>query len=164
MLTGDAISPGSIKAVYQANYRGLLELDRFPVTMFPGREVVAGEPGPDGSVVLHATGAEGEERHQVRYAVLATGRRPAPVPFDRDLLDRVEIDESADMIVDSDYSVRWKGANGHRMYALNRARLSHGIADANLTLLPIRSAVVLNSMFERELFAVTDDLLPVAWG
>jgi lysine N6-hydroxylase len=162
-LTGDAISPGTILAVYQANYRGELELGRFPVTMFPGRDVTDGKAGEDGTVVLHAVGNEVPETHEVRYVVLATGRRPAPAPFDLDLLDRVETDDPGGMIIDSDYSVRWKGSGDNRIYALNRARLSHGIPDANLTLLPVRAALVLNSMMDRQVLTVRDDALPVRW-
>lgn len=163
-LTGDAITPSTIRAIYQENYRGLLELERFPVTMYPGRDVTSGDTGEDGSIVLQVSGAEGTETHEVRYAVLATGRRPSPAPFDRELLDLVDVDDIGAMIVDSDYSVRWKGGDGHRIYALNRARLSHGIPDANLTLLPIRSALVLNSMLDRQVFEVRDEVLPVNWG
>ena len=162
-LTGDAISPGTILAIYQANYRGELELGRFPVTMFPGREVTDGTVAADGTLVLHAVGNEVPETHEVRYAVLATGRRPRPAPFDLDLAERVETDEGGGMIVDADYSVRWKGSGEHRIYALNRARLSHGIPDANLTLLPVRAALVLNSMMDRQLLTVRDDALPVRW-
>ena len=45
----------------------------------------------------------------------------------------------------------------------SRARLSHGIPAANLTLLPVRAATVLNSMFGREMFQVRDDLCPISW-
>ena len=68
------------------------------------------------------------------------------------------------MIIDADYSVRWKGSGDSRIYALNRGRLSHGIPDANLTLLSVRSAIVLNSLFERELFRIEDELCPIAWA
>lgn len=162
-LTGDAISPGTILAIYQANYRAELELGRFPVTMYPGRDVTAGAVAADGTLVLHAVGNEVPETHEVRYAVLATGRRPRPAPFDLDLQDRIETDETGGMIVDADYSVRWKGSGESRIYALNRARLSHGIPDANLTLLPVRAALVLNSMMDRQLLTVRDDVLPVRW-
>jgi lysine/ornithine N-monooxygenase len=42
--------------------------------------------------------------------------------------------------------------------------MSHGIPDANLTLLPVRAAIVLNSMFDRQMFEIKDDLCPVQWG
>jgi lysine N6-hydroxylase len=162
-LTGDAISPGTIHAIYQANYRGELTLGRFPVTMYPGRDVTDGKAAADGTLVLHAIGNDLPETHEVRYAVLATGRRPRPAPFDLDLHERVETDDAGGMIVDADYSVRWKGSGDSRIYALNRARLSHGIPDANLTLLPVRAALVLNSIADRQLLTVKDDALPVRW-
>ncbi|MEY2441622.1 MAG: lysine N6-hydroxylase, partial [bacterium] len=98
------------------------------------------------------------------HAVIAVGRETVPVPFDDDLRARIETDEDGEMIVDRDYSVRWAGRNGHRIYAMNRGRMSHGIPDANLTLLPVRSATVLNSMFGRELFQVHDDVCPIQWS
>ena len=162
-LTGDAISPGTILGIYQANYRAELELGRFPVTMFPGRDVTDGKAAEDGTLVLHAIGNDVPETHEVRYAVLATGRRPVPAPFDLELQERIEQDDAGGMIIDADYSVRWKGSGDSRIYALNRGRLSHGIPDANLTLLPVRAALVVNSMLERQLFTVVDDALPVRW-
>jgi lysine N6-hydroxylase len=96
--------------------------------------------------------------------VIATGRENTPVPFDDDLRDRVEVGDDGELVVESDFSVRWKGMNGHKMFALNRARFSQGLTDANLTLLPIRAAMVLNSMFGREMFEIRDELCPVHWG
>ena len=68
------------------------------------------------------------------------------------------------VIIDEDYSVRWKGMNGHRIYAMNRGRFSHGIQDANLSLLPVRAALVLNSMLGAEKYQIRDQLCPVQWG
>ena len=163
-LTGDAISPGTIVGIYQANYRGELDGGRFPVTHVPGprRHRRRARPRTAGWCCTRPR-TEGTETHEVRYAVLATGRRPVPPPFDLDLQERVELDDAGGMIIDADYSVRWKGSGDSRIYALNRARLSHGIPDANLTLLPVRAALVLNSMLERQLFTVVDDALPVRW-
>jgi lysine N6-hydroxylase len=161
--TGDALTPGALRTLYQLNYDGLLELGRFPVTLLPGRDVVAAVER-DGDIVLTATTPETSEEHRARYAVIAAGRESAPVPLSDSLRDRLDTDENGEMIVQSDYSVRWKGANGHRIYAMNRARFSHGIPDANLTLLPIRSALVINSILDRQLFTVRDELCPIRWG
>lgn len=161
--TGDALTPGALKTLYQANYDGMLESGRFPVALLPGRDVTEGElDGND--LVLRCTTPEKLEEHRVRYAIIAVGRQSAPVPFSAELRERIDVDEAGDIVVDEDYSVRWKGMNGHRIYALNRARFSHGIPDANLTLLPVRAALVINSMLGREVFAVRDDLCPVQWG
>lgn len=161
--TGDAMTPGALKTLYQANYDGMLELGRFPITMMPGRDVTEAEVAGE-QVLLRATTAETVEEHLVNYAVIAVGRQLAPTPFSAELRERIDLDEDGDMIVDSDYSVRWKGMNGHRIYALNRSRFSHGIPDANLSLLPIRAALVLNSMLGREVFQIKDELCPVRWS
>jgi lysine/ornithine N-monooxygenase len=161
--TGDALTPGGMKAVYQANYDGLLATDRFPVQIHLGHEVVDAEPGGEG-VVLHCKTAEQFVDRTAQYIVVAVGREPSPIPFDDDLRERVDLDDHGGLHVDADYSVRWKGMNGHRMYALNRARFSHGIPDANLTLLPVRAAIVLNSMFDREVYRLDAGLNPVTWG
>ena len=160
--TGDALTPGALRVLYQANYDRMLEYGDFPVKLLPGRDVTEGQADGD-ELVLQCTTAERLEEHRVRYAIIAVGRQDAPMPFSVELRDRLDVDEDGDIVVDEDYSVRWKGMNGHRIYVLNRARYSHGIADANLTLLPVRAAVVINSMLGREIFAVRDDLGPVQW-
>jgi lysine N6-hydroxylase len=68
------------------------------------------------------------------------------------------------MFIEPDYSLRWKGMNGNRIYVLNRARYSHGVPDANLTLLPVRAATVINAMAGREIYRLVDDLCPVRWS
>jgi lysine N6-hydroxylase len=161
--TGDALTPGAMRALYQANYDAMLALGRFPVRLFPARNVTGGRLDGD-DVVLDCRTLEGREEQRVRHVVIATGRRNVPVPFDEDLAERVEFGEDGELVVEADYSVRWKGMNGHRIYALSRARHNHGLTDVNLTLLPVRAAVVLNSMFGREMFQVRDELCAVDWG
>lgn len=161
--TGDATTPGALRALYQANYDGMLELGRFPVTLLPGRDVVGGLDHGD-RVSLEAISPSGHETFEAAHVVIATGREHAPIPFDLELWDRMELDDYGELTLERDYSVRWRGAGGHRIFALNRGRFSHGIPDANLTLMPVRSATVLNSLFQEELFAVVDDPCPVQWG
>ena len=161
--TGDALTPGALKTLYQANYDRMLETGEFPVSLLPGRDVTEGQlDGED--LVLQCTTAERLEQHRVGYAVIAVGRQSAPVPLSAELRERLDVDEDGDMVIDEDYSVRWKGMDDHRIYALNRARFSHGIPDANLTLLPVRAAMVINSMTGGEVFQIRDELCPVRWG
>ncbi len=161
--TGDALTPGVLRVLYQANYDRMLELGRFPVTLLPGRDVTTGAIEGD-DLVLKCVTTEGKEEQRVRHVVVAVGREAVDVPFDDDLDARIAVDEAGEMILEPDYSLRWNGGGDHRIYALNRARMSHGVPDANLTLLPIRAAIVLNSMFGRQLFEVRDDLCPISWG
>lgn len=162
-VTGDALTPGALRTLYQANYDKMLEVGHFPVTMYPGRDVKTGEMVGD-EVVLRCQTHEAFEDFRVKYAIVSAGREAVSVPFDDDLAERVERDDNGELIIEQDYSVRWKGMDGHQLYALNRGRHSHGIPDANLTLLPMRSALVLNSMFGRQMFNITDDLCSVKWA
>jgi lysine N6-hydroxylase len=161
--TGDALTPGAMRSLYQANYDGMLEHGSFPVTLYPGRNVTGSEVIGD-EIVLRCQTAERPEEHRFAYVVIATGRENTPIPFDDDLTERVEFGDDGEVVIEPDYSVRWKGMNGHKMFALNRGRFSHGLTDAKLTLLPIRAALVLNSMFGREMFEIRDELCPVDWG
>ncbi|HTZ42489.1 MAG TPA: SidA/IucD/PvdA family monooxygenase [Jatrophihabitans sp.] len=161
--TGDALTPGVVQALYQANYDAMLANGSFPVTLMPGRDVIEGALDGD-EVVLKANTPEKLEEHRVAYAVVAVGRQLAPVPFSAELAQRIDLDEDGEMIIDEDYSVRWKGMNGHRIYAMNRGRFSHGIQDANLSLLPVRAALVLNSMLGAEKYQIRDEICPVQWS
>ncbi|MBS2534403.1 SidA/IucD/PvdA family monooxygenase [Catenulispora sp. NF23] len=161
--TGDALTPGGMRAVYQANYHALLETGSFAAHIMVGHDVV-GATAEDDQVVLRCETSEQRSEIPVAYAVVAMGRERTPIPFDDELRERVDFDDNGEVIVESDYSIRWKGSNGHRIYALNRARFSHGIPDANLTLLPVRSALIVNSMLEREVYRLPENLCAVTWG
>jgi lysine N6-hydroxylase len=161
--TGDGLTPGALRWLYQANYDRMLQLGRFAITLRPGRDVVSSAvDGED--IVLACQTPEKIEYHRTRHVVIATGRENTPIPFDDDLRRRVETGEDGEVVVEDDFSLRWKGMNGHQIYALNRARATHGLTDANVTLLPVRAAIVMNSMFDREVYQVRDYVSPVDWG
>ncbi|MEV0801071.1 FAD-dependent oxidoreductase [Kribbella sp. NPDC050281] len=161
--SGDAITPGGLRALYQANYDGMLTLGRFPVTLLPGRDVRTSELLADGNIRLCCTTTSTPEEHVVRQMVVAAGREHVEAPFDDDLRERIEVDDDGQLLVEPDYSVRWKGMNGHRIYTFNASRYSHGLTNAGLTQLPVRAAIVLNSMFEREIYPISDELCAVRW-
>ncbi len=161
-LTGDALTPGALRALYQANYDGMLELGRYPVTLLPYRDVTGIAEDGDG-LVLRCTAPDRREEHPARYVVVAAGRRSVPMPFDDDLRERLDLDDDNEMIVESDYAVSFKGMNGHRIYALNHSRYSHGLTNAGLTQLPVRAARVINSMTGEEVFRIADELTSVRW-
>jgi lysine N6-hydroxylase len=161
--TADALTPGGLRTLYQANYDGMLRLGRFPVTLRPGRDVTGGHTEGD-DVLLDVTAISGPETYRARKVVVATGRQHVPLPFDDELWKLVETDDAGEPVIEGDYSVRWKAPSEHRIFVLNRSRYTHGIPDANLTLLSVRSAIVLNALFERELFRIEDELCPIAWA
>lgn len=97
------------------------------------------------------TGAEREIMTDI--AVLATGFRPRLPEFMAGLHDRMPISDGA-YDVGRDYRVYWDGPEQNRIYVQNGARRSHGVADPNLGLAAWRSAVVLNSVLNREHYSL----------
>jgi lysine N6-hydroxylase len=162
VLTSDGISASTLRALFQGNYEDLLRTGRAPITMLPGRRVTGGEPHGSGAK-MSCAGPHGQESHDVRFVVVATGRMPAPLPFDEQLQEMIDTDGHGDVVVEADYSVRWKGQDRHKIFAQNRARFIHGLPDANLSLLPTRSALIINSLFGREVFEVADDSGTTVW-
>jgi lysine N6-hydroxylase len=162
VLTSDGISAATLRAVFQDNYEELLRCGRAPVTMLPGRRVVAGHPGGPG-VVLRCQRAHGPERQEVRFAVVAAGRRPAPLPFGGWLREAIDTDDLGGPAVETDYSLRWKHGDRHKIFVQNRSRYAHGLQDSNLSLLAVRSAIIINSLFERPVFDVADVHAGTVW-
>jgi lysine N6-hydroxylase len=162
VLTSDGIALTTLRAVFQDNYEEMLRTGSAPVTMYPGRRVVAGERQGEG-VRLRCKRGHGQDQHDVRLVVVAAGRRPAPLPFDERLREMVDTDEGGNPVADEDYSLRWKGEDNHKIFVQNRSRYAHGLQDANLSLLAVRSAVIINSLFGRRVYNVSDDSASTVW-
>lgn len=163
VLTSDGISAATLREVYQRNYDAMLDGAANPVTLLPGRDVVGARVERHG---LTLTCVEGGERatYDVRHAVVAAGRALAPLPFDDDLADLLELGERGEPVVDEDFSLRWNGPAKHRIFVQNRAPTVHGLADKNLSLLAPRSATIINALFGREVYAVRDACATTLWG
>lgn len=88
--------------------------------------------------------------------VLATGYRTRVPDFMAPLADRLPVtDDGYD--VAPDYRVRWNGPDANHIYVQNGARHSHGIADPNLSLAAWRSAMIINSLLDREYYALKEE-------
>jgi lysine N6-hydroxylase len=72
------------------------------------------------------------------------------------LHDRLPVDGTA-YEVGADYRLHWDGPDANRIYVQNLARRSHGIADPNLGLVAWRSAVIINSLIDREHYSLKQD-------
>jgi len=161
-ITSDGISSGTLRTIYQRNYDALLTGGHAPVRLLPGRTVVAARSAGE-SLRLTCVAGGRSQVIAVRWAVLATGRAPAPLPIAGELFDQLELTDEGDLVVDEDYSVPWKRGEQNRIFMFNRATATHGRADANLSLLPARSATVINSLFGREIYPVHDGYRTTEW-
>lgn len=143
-------------------YRRLYELDYLTGTPV-SHDLLAGarltrlteEPGGFRAVVLDGiTGAVREARADL--VVLATGYQARLPAFMAPLHDRLPVDGTS-YEVGADYRVHWDGPDDNRIYVQNGARRSHGVADPNLGLVAWRSAVIINSLLDREHYSLKED-------
>ena len=164
VLTSDGVSNETLQEIYRLNYEVSLTESRAPIMMLPGRDVTRVH-SRDGLVSLWCQRKSGgSERHSAALVVLAAGRRPTPLPLAPELAEQLELDGAGEPIVEQDYSIRWKRGAEHRLFVQNRSVFTHGLADPNLSLLAVRSAVILNSLLERTVFDVRDELVQTMWG
>jgi lysine N6-hydroxylase len=164
VLTSNGVSMETLQALYRANYEALLREGRAPVMMLPSRTAVEVASRHGTTTLWCERECAGRERHTARLVVLATGREPQPLPFTPALIELMDTDSTGEPLLEQDYSIRWKNEPANRIFVQNRARLSHGLADPNLSLLSVRSAMIINSLLDREEFGIRDEHVSTVWG
>jgi lysine N6-hydroxylase len=80
----------------------------------------------------------------------------------RPLAGRLHEDSRGLPVLREDYSMEWDGPDDRRIYVQNGALHSHGIADPNLSLIPWRSARILNSLCQRNVYGTDRDDATIA--
>lgn len=143
-------------------YKRLYEFDylsdvRFSHRLLAGVELADLAEGPDGfrGALLDTVTGAGQEI-VCDLVVLATGFRTQLPPFMAPLGERMPV-RGDGYEVERDYRVRWDGPDANRIYVQNGARRTHGIADPNLSLASWRSATILNSLLDREVYSLKDE-------
>lgn len=157
-LAGDGVSKSTLRALYQTLYlhhhfAGAAP----PVHVLPGREAVALGGAGDGYQLLARRRPDGElERHGAQAVVLCTGQRQALAPCAAPLARHIEHGPDGVPLVDERFRLVWRSPRPARVYAQNLGRLSHGIAEPQLSLMAWRSAVIVNDLAGREVFALRE--------
>lgn len=102
------------------------------------------------------------ERCQADVVIFCSGYRAVFPSFMEKLRDRM-VDGNGALQIRQDYSVAWDGPENLRIYVLNGAELTHGIADPNLSLMSWRSARVLNALAGHEVYCLHRAKTTMAW-
>ncbi|MFI9526470.1 lysine N(6)-hydroxylase/L-ornithine N(5)-oxygenase family protein [Micromonospora rosaria] len=157
VLTSDGVSMSSLQEIYQTQYEGFLREGRSPLILLPGREVVAVRSRGGVISMRCRLSTGGQEFRETRHVVLATGRRPTPLPLAPGLAELIETDRTGQPVVEDDYRLRWKHGDQNRIYLQNRSRLTHGVNDPNLSLLSVRAALIVNSLLDRDAYTIVDE-------
>jgi lysine N6-hydroxylase len=164
-LASDGISEELLVQIYRELYRhDYLEADGIRHRLLPCHRLSALERRSGG----WAAGLDNEDTGRTAVleadvVVLATGFAQRLPDCLSPLEDQLSVDAD-ELALRADYSVRWNGPPDRRIFLLNGAAHSHGIADPNLSLVPWRAAVILNAICGRPVYPTTREQSTLVWS
>ena len=164
-LASDGISDSTLTGIYRRLY-DLHYLQGRPdvAALMPGREVVDMRHEAGGArLTLRNDFSGAVESVPADVVILATGYEWYLPDCLDPLTDRIDVDGDGRLRLDARYRVSWSGPGENRIYAQNAARHSHGVADAQLSLLAWRSAVIVNDIMGRAVYDVGGEIDPIQW-
>ncbi|STX50509.1 L-lysine 6-monooxygenase [Legionella busanensis] len=88
--------------------------------------------------------------------ILCTGYKWAYPSYLESLADRIPL-QNDHYIVNQDFSLQWDGPKSNRIYVQNASRHMHGLADPNFCLMAWRSATIINSISEKEIYDLSSE-------
>jgi lysine N6-hydroxylase len=163
-LASDGISTALLGAIYRRVYE-LRYVAGLPgdLQMRPARELVGvARRGDHWVLTLQHTQRDIQEVLEADIVVLCTGYAYGMPKCLAPIAGR--IDRQGDgFVVNQDYSIRWDGPRGSRIYVQNAAKDQRGIADPNLGLVPWRCAQIINSVAERALYDIDEPAPFIHW-
>jgi len=174
-LTGDGVSPETLRELSQALYENdfLMDDERRAYRIMTHRDVRtmhhdrlhdgAHEPGCYRMEMRNGS-SQRDELVTSDVVILATGYRFAVPSCMRAITPLLSRDSQGQLRLREDYSAYWSGPSGHRLYVMNGGRSSHGIADAQLSLAAWRSAIVVNSLLEQQVYRTDAAPTPLEWA
>lgn len=148
-LSSDGVSPETIEALYQTIYR-LRFLENGPSCRVMHSRVVDSIRPVQGDFALDITHMDTEQTEMVAVdcIVLATGYKQTPLPAVlENISDNIEFSEGAPA-VNLDFSLRYSGPG--KVFVINAARTSHGVAEPNLSVNAWRASMIINSALGHE--------------
>lgn len=166
ILAGDGASTSTLKAIYRQLYTlRHLSGDATTVNLTPHREVLnLTREGSEHRLIMR-NGFDGAiETRTADAVVLATGYAFAVPDCMEPLLGKIALDERGHYRLDANFEIEWDGPADRRIYALNAGRLTHGIAEPQLSLMAWRSATIVNALLGRGHFDLELPQPPVTWA
>ncbi len=88
----------------------------------------------------------------VDYVILSTGYRWEFPTYLKSLQEYISSTEDGHLQTNEDYSVQWDYTDKAKIYIQNGSRHCRGVADANLSLMAWRSAMIVNSLCGQEIY------------
>ncbi|MFV8755863.1 lysine N(6)-hydroxylase/L-ornithine N(5)-oxygenase family protein [Nannocystaceae bacterium ST9] len=164
-LAGDGISLATLRELHDRVYERLVAREGPSIELLPGRELIELEPSHAGFELALENQLDGaREWLAADWVILCTGLREQLPACVEPLLPELELDERGGLQVGERFEVRRRSGGDERLYVVNGARKTHGIAESQLSLMAWRSAVILNDVLERPRFAVERERELVRWS
>ncbi|MCA1395691.1 SidA/IucD/PvdA family monooxygenase [Bradyrhizobium sp. BRP56] len=154
-LASDGVNCSTLRAIYNALYDREVHRRSYPahvkIYVDTTAEDLRGMSPFRLGLRQRKTGTRSQ--HVADIVVLATGYRTEIPSFLEPIAGRFKVlnapGGSQEIVVDKEFSARFDGPEKCRLYVQNGARLQHGIADTNLSLVPWRASLILNSIIGR---------------
>ncbi|MET2831096.1 lysine N(6)-hydroxylase/L-ornithine N(5)-oxygenase family protein [Mesorhizobium shangrilense] len=149
VLASDGVSETSLRAIYQALYRhAFIEPNQCDITLRPGCNVSRCINAGAGHRLTLQRGMDDVGEVTADIVILATGYQKALPDFLEPIAGRLEQIDN-ELAIRQDFSVRWDGPHGRRIFVQNASLGQRGLADPNLSLLAWRARRILDSLLGR---------------
>ncbi|MBX9722838.1 MAG: SidA/IucD/PvdA family monooxygenase, partial [Candidatus Obscuribacterales bacterium] len=165
-LASDGISLSLLEQIYQRLYfLECIEKREKIVDFIPGHKLEQIEKSGESYKLVLSRSNDSDDTVVIDadIIILATGYKWQLPAYLGGLNDRIPLDENGNFLVNKDYSIEWDGPDQHRIYVQNGARHSHGVADPNLSLMAWRSATIINSIAESQVYDLDGESSAMDW-
>lgn len=153
LLTSDGVSTHLLESIYQKLYTlEFLEGKGRFYDLLPHHELTAINRNTNYfSVDIMNQEIKEPKNFDTDIIILCSGYQNYIPQYLSPLMDHIVLDNGKYQL-NADYSLVWDGPKENRIYTQNSARHSHGIADPNLSLMAYRSATIINSIANNEIY------------
>jgi KamA family protein len=165
-VASDGVSMNLLTRIYRRLYENdFVADDPVETILLPARQVIGAEATPAGwTLSLRDCNTGSDSAIDAEIVVLATGYRFRLPECLTPLATRLPDWDDEGLPLRRDYSVPWDGPEANKIFFHNAGRLSHGVADPNLSLAAWRSAVVVNAIAGRSVYATERGSSAVRWS
>jgi lysine N6-hydroxylase len=160
-LASDGNTPDYLEYLYNDLYRmKYIEKDTRTIEIMPNRKAHTLDLIDQHyqlSYFNHFT--KKEEKTTADIVILCTGFENIIPEFIKGIAQHLEFDESNRFRFNSDFSLKWKlqSNSSSKVYALNFSRHGHGISEPQTSLMPWRSATIINSILKTDFYNINND-------
>jgi lysine N6-hydroxylase len=163
----DGISRETVEQLYEYTYLDsvLQPTGRRRLELYPGIDIHGMTPQHDAWMLSGSGLLDGRPvTLSADAVVLCTGRRPA-IPSCLDgIRPLLRVDDCGRLQVTSSYRIQWDGPKHLVIYAQNMGRISHGIADPQLSSVAWRNSCIVNDLLGRERYCARPNPTAIQWN